>query len=145
MAHAIPAPLKPRVFPVLIITARGPSHSSENTSDPQSLLVVQIPIDITTLPQALYSNGRNVPEGDSPQNRKPVVMGVYTSIEKAFVRPDGQVEWTMGTASNAKGVLPMWMQKMALPGAVVKDVGWFIGWVGKNRKTDGKNEGGLSS
>ncbi len=43
--------------------------------------------------------------------------------------PDQNVEWVMATASDAKGWLPMWVQKLGVPGAVVKDVGLFIRWV----------------
>ena len=32
--------------------------------------------------------------------------------------PDQNIEWTMATASNAKGWLPMWAQKMGVPSAV---------------------------
>ncbi len=47
--------------------------------------------------------------------------------------PDQNIEWTMATASDAKGWLPMWAQKMGVPSAVVKDVGYFISWVHKKR------------
>jgi len=50
------------------------------------------------------------------------------------------VLWEMGTASDAKGWLPMSIQKMALPGAIVKDVGWFIGWNAKRRETVGNGK-----
>ena len=32
----------------------------------------------------------------------------------------------MAVASDASGVLPMWAQKMGLPGAIAKDVGLFF-------------------
>ena len=35
----------------------------------------------------------------------------------------------MCTASNAKGNLPEWVQKLAVPGAVKKDVGLFMDWI----------------
>ena len=47
--------------------------------------------------------------------------------------PDQNIEWVMATASDAKGWLPMWAQKMGVPSAVVKDVGLFIRWVQKKR------------
>ena len=47
--------------------------------------------------------------------------------------PDQNIEWTMATASDAKGWLPMWAQKMGVPSAVVKDVGLFIKWVHQKR------------
>ena len=37
-----------------------------------------------------------------------------------------KVEWMMAVASDASGVLPMWAQKMGLPGAIAKDVGLFL-------------------
>ena len=39
----------------------------------------------------------------------------------------------MATASDAKGYLPMWTQKLGVPGAVVKDVGLFMKWTADNR------------
>lgn len=42
--------------------------------------------------------------------------------------PDQNIEWVMATASDAKGWLPMWVQKLGVPSAVVKDVGLFVGW-----------------
>lgn len=39
------------------------------------------------------------------------------------------VDWTMGTASDTRGNLPMAVQKLGLPGAVVKDVGFFLRWI----------------
>lgn len=47
--------------------------------------------------------------------------------------PDQNIEWTMATASDAKGWLPMWAQKLGVPSAIVKDVGYFIRWAHKKR------------
>ena len=58
---------------------------------------------------------------------------VYTSIERCYKLPDGQIDWIMATASDAKGWLPMWMQKIGVPGAVVKDVGLLMKWVSGRR------------
>ena len=44
-----------------------------------------------------------------------------------------EVEWVMATASDARGALPGWVQKLGTPGAVVKDVGLFLGWVDGRR------------
>lgn len=52
--------------------------------------------------------------------------------------PDQTIEWTMATASDAKGWLPMWVQKLGIPGAIVKDVGLFIGWIAKQRSGVGE-------
>ena len=45
----------------------------------------------------------------------------------------GEVNWIMATASDAKGWLPMWMQKLGVPGAVVKDVGLVMKWLQDRR------------
>ncbi|KAH9819361.1 Protein of unknown function (DUF3074) [Teratosphaeria destructans] len=116
MRHKIPPPLSRRVFSVLVITAR-----SISTSAP-SFLVVQIPVDLTGV------------SGSKFWGDKKVVQGVYCSIERAeLVEAGRKVRWQMATASDAKGVLPMVVQKMAVPGAVVKDVGLVVGWVGGRR------------
>lgn len=118
MVHHIPPPLNDRVFPVLVITAK---HTSN-----QKFLVIQIPVDTTGMPRAKYSVGS--------QSGKYYTTGMYVSIERGELSEGGQkVKWQMATASDAKGVLPMWAQKMGVPGAVVKDVGLFIGWTAKRR------------
>ncbi|KAL9076723.1 MAG: hypothetical protein Q9161_000708 [Pseudevernia consocians] len=124
MCHKLPAMLSNRVFSVLVVTAKRGKHS---------FVVVQIPVDISGLTVAMYSNGRNLHEGDSAVKRKKPVLGVYTSIERCQMLPDQNIEWVMATASDAKGWLPMWAQKMGVPSAVVKDVGLFIGWVKTKR------------
>lgn len=125
MCHALPAPLQPRVFSIIVATAK---------TGPDSFVVVQIPVDIRHLEIALYSNGRHVTQGDTALKRKPVVIGLYTSIERCRMMDTGETEWIMATASDAKGNLPMWMQRMGTPGAVVKDVGLFMEWIAKQRK-----------
>ena len=127
MAHKIPPPLNNRVFSVVIITARS-------IASPRQFLVVQIPVDISIVKEALYSNGRNKVDGDDATKRKTVEMGQYVSIERGELIDDGaKVIWQMGTASDARGVLPMWVQKMAVPGTIVKDVSLFIDWIQKRR------------
>jgi hypothetical protein len=127
MAHHIPPPLNNRAFPVLVVTARsaGPDHPS--------FLVVQIPVDITKLNTALYSTHSNRQIGDSADKRKPVTLGQYVSIEHCTMVEDLKIKWQMATASDAKGNLPMFVQKMGVPGAVLKDVGLFIDWTVKRR------------
>lgn len=58
--------LSNRVFPVLVLTAKTGKHAC---------LVVQIPVDISGLTAAMYSNGRNLHEGDSAVKRKKPVLG----------------------------------------------------------------------
>jgi len=112
MVHKIPSPLNDRAFPELVITAK------KN----EEFLVVQIPVDTNGLQNAKY-------------NGQPKVQtAMYCSVEHGQVIEDGtKVKWRMATASDAKGILPMWAQKMGVPGAVVKDVGLFIDWCAKRR------------
>lgn len=130
MCHQLPFPLHPRVFSVLVATAKTGSVGS---LEGEGLIVVQVPVDISTLKEAMYSNGRNEREGEAGLKRKRCATGMYTSVERARVT-EGEVEWVMATASDAGGSLPMWAQKIGVPGAVVKDVGLFMKWVGDNRK-----------
>lgn len=66
MGHELPAMLSNRVFPVLVVTA---------TTGRMAFVVVQIPVDISSLAVAMYSNGRNLHEGDSKVKRKKSVLG----------------------------------------------------------------------
>ncbi len=58
---------------------------------------------------------------------------VYTSIERCRITPSGDVEWIMATASDAKGNLPLAVQKLGVPGAIVNDVGFFMKWIAEKR------------
>jgi len=89
MVHVIPAPLNDRVFSELIITAKKA----------EELLVVQIPVQTKGMPGTAY----NVNQFRKLQD------GMYVSIERAELLDDGaKVKWQMATASDAKGILPMW-------------------------------------
>ncbi|CAG9938350.1 unnamed protein product [Clonostachys rosea f. rosea IK726] len=108
--HQLPPPFKDRVFPVLQATAavRGG----------RKFMVVQIAAsDLNT-----------------DKQRSKTVRGAYTSIERLMETPDG-IEWVMATTSDAKGSLPPWMQKMAMPGPVAKDVALFLSWIASQRTT----------
>ncbi|KAK3644425.1 hypothetical protein LTR56_009677 [Elasticomyces elasticus] len=116
MVHHIPPPLNDRVFPELVVTAKRDGE----------LLVVQIPVDTKGMPRTAYN---------SNQTRK-LQDAMYCSIERAELLDDGtKVKWQMATASDAKGILPMAVQKMGVGPAVIKDVGLFIGWTAKRRQT----------
>jgi Protein of unknown function (DUF3074) len=120
MCHAIPPPLQPRCFPVLVCTA---------ATSQTSFLAVTVPVDLESIPASFYSSGRNKSEGSEAQHRKKPVMGIYSAVETAYIDTDGQIDWTMATASDAKGSLPMFAQKMGIPGAIAKDVGFFLNWI----------------
>jgi hypothetical protein len=129
MSHYIPFPLFNRTFPTLVISA---IDSSKTGTD--SFIVVQVPVDLTAVPTAFYSTGKNRKEGSTSRQKKKVVLGQYVSVERCKVIKEdgsedhGKVLWEMATASDAKGWLPMALQKLGVPGAVVKDVGFFIKW-----------------
>ena len=111
--HKLPAPLNQRVFPVLQATAaKAPGDDGR-----REFLVVQVACR----------------DSEASKRNSGAVLGAYTSVERFKKTPDG-IEWLMGTVSDAKGVLPGWMQKMAVPGAVAKDVDMFLAWISKERK-----------
>jgi hypothetical protein len=112
--HKMPAPLNNRVFPVLQLTAAVRGR--------REFIVVQIAA---------------VPESSKAEEQRPdgAVRGAYTSIERfREVDEQGNVEWLMGTVSDARGVLPAWIQKMAVPGQIAKDVDMFLEWIAKERE-----------
>jgi hypothetical protein len=66
-------------------------------------------------------------------------MAAYVSIERIRILPSsGEIEWIMATASDAKGVLPQWMQNMAVPGQVAHDVDLFLKWIPSQRSNNSK-------
>lgn len=115
MCHSIPSPLKDRVFAVVCLTAMAEGG--------KSWIVVQMPVKVKKVQGTGYVGTERVQEG------------VYVSVERGDLVEEGaKVKWTMATASDAQGALPMWAQKMGVPGAVVKDVGLFMDWAEKRRK-----------
>lgn len=105
MKHKIdPKPLKNRTFPVIQVAA--------DLAGGQEFLVISIPItDFARSPYAEYARDKSL------------VVAAYAAVERIRILPsNGEVEWIMATASNAGGVLPQWMQNMAVPSAVAKDV-----------------------
>ncbi|EFZ00273.1 DUF3074 domain protein [Metarhizium robertsii] len=106
--HKLPFPLSKRVFPVLQVTAM--------THNKQEFMVVQIAV-----------------KDHDATPRNGAVLGAYTSVER-FRQTDGGVEWIMGTVSDARGLLPRWIQKRAVPAQIAKDVDMFLGWIAEERK-----------
>ena len=87
MVHHIPPPLNDRVFPEVIVTARRAKE----------FIVVQIPVETTGMPGAKYNS------------KGKLQTAMYCSIEYGQLIEDGaKVRWQMATASDAKGILPMW-------------------------------------
>ncbi|RMZ78233.1 hypothetical protein DV738_g4061, partial [Chaetothyriales sp. CBS 135597] len=140
MCHDIPPPMKPRCFGVFVVTASviPPSHSH---GDEEKFIAVTVPVYLGYgTKKAFYANWRNLSEGENEKQRRDTVQGVYCAVETCTLRrrkgssnkedqEEDEIDWLMATASDAKGALPMWMQKLALPGTLPKDVGYFIKWI----------------
>ncbi|KAH6675621.1 hypothetical protein B0J14DRAFT_586910 [Halenospora varia] len=125
MKHRIdPKPLKNRTFPVIQVAAM--------LEGSEEFVVVSIPLnDFEKSPWAEYVHDKSL------------VVAAYASIERVRVLPsNGDVEWIMATASDAKGILPQWMQNLAVPGAIAKDVEMFLHWIPTQR---GAEEGKAAS
>ncbi|KAG9236880.1 hypothetical protein BJ875DRAFT_503059 [Amylocarpus encephaloides] len=121
MTHKInPKPLKNRTFPVVQLTA--------DLAGTEEFLVVSIPLtDFDHSPYSEFTKDKSL------------VVAAYASVERVRVLPsNGDVEWIMATASNAKGVLPQWMQNLAVPSAIAKDVEFFMSWVPRQRESINK-------
>ena len=84
MCHKLPWPLRPRVFQVLVITAKIkiPEKESSTLYNGDAALsrpkwggvVVQIPVELKTLPEAFYGSGRHLIEGEEAIMRQKVVF-----------------------------------------------------------------------
>jgi len=136
MAHSIPFPLNNRVFPVLVVRALTGKHNhnrnhtslaqpNSTNASPLGFIVAQIPINLASFPHSLYSSGRNRKYSDSAKKRANVTMGRYVSVERVMLDEDKgsdakKIQWMMATASDAGGNLPMGVQKMGVPSAVIK-------------------------
>lgn len=129
MRHAVGRPvLKDRVFPVLQMTASVLGEGGEETDE---FVVASVTVaDFAAAPEAEHAAARQ--HGDA-------VVASYASVERIRrVAGGGDIEWIMATASDARGVLPMWVQTRAVPGQIAKDVGLFLAWV-KERREKGKD------
>jgi hypothetical protein len=121
MTHKIdPKPLKNRTFPVVQVAAE--------LAGTDEFLVVSIPLtDFEKSPYSEYTRDKSL------------VVAAYASVERIrVIRNVGEVEWLMATASNAGGVLPQWVQNLAVPSAVAKDVDLFLSWIAMQRNSNGK-------
>ncbi|OIW35176.1 hypothetical protein CONLIGDRAFT_45099 [Coniochaeta ligniaria NRRL 30616] len=125
MRHAVGRPvLKDRVFAVLQMSA---SLVKEGGGEGEEFVVVSVTV----------SDFGEAPEAELAR-RGDVVVASYASVERVRkVEGEGEggkIEWIMATASDARGVLPMWVQTRAVPGQIAKDVGLFLGWVREGRR-----------
>ncbi|KAK7745018.1 hypothetical protein SLS53_003253 [Cytospora paraplurivora] len=162
MKHKVPGPLKPRVFPVLqlvatAVAAAAPvggagdgvtgADTATNGTTPgaarDEFIVVSVTISDFAEGPLKSRAGLSAEKG--------VVVGAYAAVERVRrLAGSGQkIEWLMATASDAKGILPMWVQTRAVPGQIAKDVGLFLGWIarergkGKGKSREGRGVGGV--
>ncbi|KAK8056111.1 hypothetical protein PG993_001338 [Apiospora rasikravindrae] len=137
MRHKIGRPvLKDRTFPVLQLTATSVPVAGEAGVEPREFVVVSIPVP---------DFGTN--EASQLARDKGAQIAAYVSIERIRVLDArdqegqsqnrsgkaGEIEWLMATASDAGGVLPSWVQNMAMPGIIWKDVPLFLKWIAGER------------
>ena len=151
MCHSLPGILAPRCFDVLVVGGKVlPEQTAEGSStgrasgdsikrwdkgEKQKFVVVTVPVKLGMgVKKAFYANNRNLKEGKG-QQAVDVVQGLYAAVEVCTLRSkdDGsdaeEVEWVMSTASDAEGNLPMWMQRLSIPGVLPKDVSFFMKWI----------------
>ncbi|KAK7941117.1 uncharacterized protein PG986_013504 [Apiospora aurea] len=139
MRHKVGRPvLKDRTFPVLQLTATVVPVAGEAGGEPREFVVVSIPVpDFGTK------------EASRLAREKGAQIAAYVSVERIRVLDArdqqgqnqgqnrtgkaGEIEWLMATASDAGGVLPSWVQNMAMPGIIWKDVPLFLKWIAGER------------
>lgn len=113
MVHHLPAPLNKRHFSTMVVAGRKG----------EEFIDAQLPVDLHGVSAAKYADDTSI------------TAGIYVSVEYGKLIENGaKTEWRMATASDAGGALPMWAQKMGLPGAIAKDVGLFVAWRQEERK-----------
>ncbi|KAI1504444.1 hypothetical protein F5X99DRAFT_41195 [Biscogniauxia marginata] len=150
MRHKVGRPvLKDRTFPVLQMTCSLVDDAEDGDGDGEErererekekgeekeFLVVSIPVP----------DFGAASEASTLAREKDAQVAVYVSVERVRKLPaagdsNGDIEWLMATASDAAGVLPIWVQNMAMPGVIWKDVPLFLGWIAGERDK-GKDRG----
>ncbi|SPQ27546.1 d227df4e-6b9b-4378-944f-f4e56224dff8 [Thermothielavioides terrestris] len=136
MRHRVGRPvLKDRTFPVLQMTAAAVVDGLAGGASDE-FVVVSIPVPDFALSE------------HSKLAREPgALVARYVSVER-FRRlggdGEGRIEWLMATASDAGGVLPMWVQNMATPGVIWKDVPLFLDWIAREREARDATKSGPS-
>lgn len=135
MKHRIPPPLKPRVFPVLQLVATAVAAAGGEGELVDDFVVVSVPVG-----DLAEQKGEEL---GVLCREKGVVVGAYAAVERVRrVGGEGgegkakEIEWIMATASDARGVLPMFVQTKAVPAQIAKDVSLFLGWIEGERKQE---------
>lgn len=160
MCHKLPSPTGPRCFPVLVITASvseseflavtlpvdmrnypGAFYSNKRNrkegTDSQSQKPVTLGMYVAVERVQKYPKQANpatragsvqIQAGEAEAAPAPAVKHPRGHAEGEV---DEEIEWIMATASHTRGNIPVVMQRMGVPGAIVKDVGLFLKWIGK--------------
>ncbi|KAI9894404.1 MAG: hypothetical protein M1814_003161 [Vezdaea aestivalis] len=114
--HGLPV-VQNRVFAVLVATARY---------DASCFIVVQKPL-LCSKPEA---NRQHLPS--TVERIGSAVAASYVSVETVTLDPNtSMIDWRMATASDAKGSIPMSLQRMKVPGEISKDIGLVFSWIAK--------------
>lgn len=149
MYHALPRPFNDRIFTVLVLTARQIGK--------EQFFIIQIPVKpglslatnkshfITRGGISRYRNDNDAADEEQKKRRgNRLVHGMYCSVERVTeiehvpyyrIQPGDSkpVRWCMATASHAKGLIPLFIQKRKVPGKIAHDVPYFLDWVAENR------------
>ncbi|KAK6541915.1 hypothetical protein TWF694_007691 [Orbilia ellipsospora] len=123
--HHLPWPFNARVFPILLILA--------SAVDKKEFMVISIPIAIPP-----DSTGTNVETQETvPIISAKTTVGQYVAVERVICEEsaDGKsnVVWSMATASDASGNLPMALQRRVIGTSIFKDVEAFLDYVQKKK------------
>jgi hypothetical protein len=153
MYHHLPFPLHDRVFTVLVLSGCRQRVALEDSGVEDKFVVVQVPVDLTTFPEAVrvrchheWTPDRKCvyrpmaeegsKEGNQSKTGKELVLGRYVSVEAVWRGPDSEqplrdICWNMATSSDAGGALPRRLQNAMVPGEIAKDVGFVAEYLGK--------------
>lgn len=138
-------------------TTHGTRHKQTQT-EKQEFVIISV-----TVPDYFHSDICKGPGGSSSGSSSrtgtetDTVIASYASIERIRKVPGGsgggsgdagndaiekdrKIEWLMALTSDAGGVLPRWIQNLAVPGQIAKDVPLFLGWIAKERERKKKNQ-----
>ncbi|KAF2259832.1 hypothetical protein CC78DRAFT_51114 [Lojkania enalia] len=137
MFHRMPGPITHRVFTQLVISANNTKYVQNRKFPVQELYVVQFPMDVSTIPAPFLQSRSHVDNRDkfmvptvhqaSKFRNKCLVRGMYTSVENMYANNRrGELVWSMATASDARGRLPLWAQNRAIPSKIAKDVRFVL-------------------
>ncbi|KAF3095722.1 hypothetical protein TWF569_003482 [Orbilia oligospora] len=127
--HHLPWPLNPRVFPVLLVLA--------SAADGEEFMVISLPIKIPPDTKGQNTETSELVSAIGPKD----TIGQYVAVERITFRAPQtgddkpSVTWSMATASDAAGNIPMAVQRRVIGSSIFKDVEAFLLFVAKNKAT----------